>query len=435
MADVRPFQGFRYHLGATGDLAAVLTPPYDVISPAEQARFYARDPHNIIRLEWGRDEPGDDALANRYSRAAADFAQWRLDGTLQLDPVPALYIYQQQFTALGQAHTRTSVVARVGLEPWAAGVILPHEHTLAKPKSDRLRLLRACGANLSPIMSLYDDPQKTVSKLLAKTTKGAPLTECTDDQGERHALWAITDPATVAKLTAFFAPAKLFIADGHHRYETALAYREELREVQRGLVADNPANFVLMALVATNDPGLVVLPTHRLVRGIDAARLRALPDALAAFWAVTTLEGRPTAALVSTLAEAGQADSVAAIVVTKEQQWLLRRNADGAEKLAATGESAAWQHLDVAAVHELIVDAALGIPRAVVATSDQISYTRDAEQALAAVANGEAQVAILLNPTRPEQVRDVASAGGRMPQKSTFFYPKLITGLVINPVW
>jgi uncharacterized protein (DUF1015 family) len=435
MADVRPFRGFRYHLPAGEDLAAILTPPYDVITPEAQTAYYERHPLNIIRLELGRDEAGDDALGNRYSRAAALFAQWRLTGDLQLDPAPAVYVYQQEFTAQGVAFTRTSVVARVRLEPWEAGVILPHERTLAKPKSDRLRLLHACAANLSPIMALYDDPKKAVSKLLAKTTKSAPLAQCTDDQGETHALWAITDPATVAKLTAFFAPGQLFIADGHHRYETALTYRDEVAEVVRGLTPDDPANFVLMALVATNDPGLVVLPTHRLVRGLDAARLQALPASFAPYWAVEPLATHSADEVVAALTGAGKDGTVAAVVMTAQGQWLLRLAPASQERLQATGEVEAWQKLDVAAVHELIVDAALGIPREAVATSDQISYTRDAAQALAAVAAGAAQVAILLNPTRPEQVRDVAAAGGRMPQKSTYFYPKLITGMVINPVW
>jgi uncharacterized protein (DUF1015 family) len=432
MAEIRPLRGFRYHLT---DLAAVITPPYDVITPEMQARFYARHPLNSIRLELGRDEPGDDALANRYTRAAADFARWRLTGDLREDDAPTLYVYQQQFSINGQAYTRTSLLARVRLVPWEAGVILPHEHTLAKPKSDRLRLLRACAANLSPIMAMFDDPKKTVGKLLAKGTKGAPLADCTDDAGERHLLWAVTDPAAIERLAAALAPGKLYIADGHHRYETALAYRDEVAEVHRGLTPDDAANFVLMALVATNDPGLVVLPTHRLVRGLSAMRLAALPQVLADNWTVEDLARATAQDLVAHLAAAGADGTIAAVVAIADRRWLLRLSPAGAERLRATGESAAWQKLDVAAVHELIVDAALGIPRDAVETSEGITYTRDPAEALAAVAAGTAQVAILLNPTRPDQVRDVAATGGRMPQKSTYFYPKLITGLVINPLW
>jgi uncharacterized protein (DUF1015 family) len=280
---------------------------------------------------------------------------------------------------------------------------------------------------------MYDDPKKTISKLLAKATKGTPLAALTDDAGEGHALWAMTDPATVTKVMAALAPGKLYIADGHHRYETALAYRDEVAELHRGLVADDAANFVLMALVAMNDPGLVVLPTHRLLKNLPNAALTDLPHALGRFWVPETIGGTADE-MVARLAAAGT-DGSAAVVATRDHTWLLRIAPAGQERLRASGESPAWQSLDVAAVHELIVDAALGIPRDAVATSDAISFTRDAVQALATVQAGSAQVAILLNPTRPEQVRDVAETGGRMPQKSTFFYPKLITGLVINPVW
>ncbi len=431
MADLRPFRGFRY---ADDDLAAVVTPPYDVISPQQQAQYYERSEHNIIRLELGRDEPGDDTLDNRYTRAAATFARWRLEGVLQQDAAPALYLYQQQFAANGQQFTRTSIVGRVRLEPWEAGVILPHERTMPKPKDDRLRLLRACTANLSPIMALYDDPKKAVNKLLAKTLKTAPLARCTDDAGEQHALWAITNPATIDKIAAFFAPEKLYIADGHHRYETALAFRDYVAELHRGLAPDDAANFVMMALVATNDPGLVVLPTHRLLRGIADATLAALPEKLAQYWTVEDLAESDPAQIVARLGEAGAAER-AAVVATRDRRWLLRLAQGGVERLRESGESEAWQRLDVAAAQEAIIDAALGISRDAVSTYEGISYTRDPAQALAAVADGSAQVAILLNPTRPEQVRDVAAAGGRMPQKSTYFYPKLITGMVINPVW
>ena len=434
MADVRPFRGLRYHLNGI-DLAAVLTPPYDVIAPDQQAEYYARDPRNIIRLELGRDEPHDDTLVNRYTRAAATFADWRLGGDLMLDPAPTLYIYQQRFRVEDHDYTRTSLIGQVRLEPWDANIILPHERTLAKPKDDRLKLLRACAANLSPIMALYDDSQRSIGKVLARATKGDPLVACIDDAGEHHLLWAITDPTVTAQLSATFATQQLFIADGHHRYETALAYRDEVRELQRGLLPDEAANFVMMALVATSDPGLVVLPTHRLVNGLSDAQMVQLSTTLGQYWTVEAITEDDAEALTKRLAASGTAETVAAIVVTPDQQWLLRITEAGRQRLATTDEPTAWQRLDVAAAQELILGGALGIDRAAIAAGDQVRYTRDAAQALDAVANGAAQVAILLNPTQPAQVRDVASAGGRMPQKSTYFYPKLITGLVINPVW
>lgn len=433
MADVRPFPGLRFHVPAT-ELAAVVTPPYDVITPTAQANYYARHPHNIIRLELGQDEPDDDALDNRYTRAAATFAEWRLTGDLCQDP-PTLYVYQQQFAVGDATYTRTSLLGRVRLEPWDAGVILPHERTLAKPKDDRLRLLRACTANLSPLMVLYDDPDHAVAALTAAVTTAEPAVDFTDEQQERHVLWLVTDPALQAQITAAFAGRQLFMADGHHRYETALAFRDEVREARRELAPDDAANFALMALIATDDPGLVVLPTHRLVRNLDAPTVANIPERLSRFWEVEPLDPAEGPSLTAQLAELQATGVTAAIVATRKHQWLVRLRPEAQDRLQATGETEAWQKLDIAAVHELIVDEALGIPRDVVATSDQISYTRSAEEALVALTSGAAQVAILLNPTLPTQVRDVAQAGGRMPQKSTYFYPKLITGLVINPVW
>ncbi|HEX5440377.1 MAG TPA: DUF1015 domain-containing protein, partial [Ktedonobacterales bacterium] len=241
MADVRPLQGIRYADEAR--LAALVTPPYDVISPEAQARFYERDPHNIIRLELGRDEPGDDDLNNRYTRAAAAFAEWRRAGVLKQDEPPSFYLYEQRFTSGGQSYARTSLLARVRLEPWDAGVILPHERTMTKPKDDRLKLTRACAATLSPIMSLYDDPAGELASLLGIVRTQAPLATFSDDTGEEHRLWLAQDEALSAQVAAFFADRQLYIADGHHRYETALTYRDEVRALRHDLAEDDAVNF------------------------------------------------------------------------------------------------------------------------------------------------------------------------------------------------
>jgi len=200
MADVRPLRGFRYSADSAADLATVVTPPYDVISPEAQARYYDRHQYNIIRLELGQEQPDDDALNNRYTRAAATFALWRLDGVLQQDPASGMYVYQQQFQTGGKAYTRTSLLAHVRLEPWDAGVVLRHEHTLAKPRNDRLRLLRACAANLSPIMSLYDDPEHVIVDLTQQATQATPLADFTDEAGETHRLWHLANETAVAQL-------------------------------------------------------------------------------------------------------------------------------------------------------------------------------------------------------------------------------------------
>ncbi|MEO7002194.1 MAG: DUF1015 domain-containing protein, partial [Ktedonobacterales bacterium] len=223
MADVRPTPGIRY--APETDLAAVVTPPYDVIAPDAQARYYERSPQNIIRLELGRDEPGDDALNNRYTRAAGAFAEWRRDGVLRQD-APALYLYEQRFappqpSTVGERR-RLSLLARVRVEPWEAGVVLPHERTLSKPKDDRLKLTRACVANLSPIMALYDDPHGELTKLFAAIRRRKPTVAFTDEAGEEHRLWLVRDATLSATIADFFQDRQLYIADGHHRYETAL---------------------------------------------------------------------------------------------------------------------------------------------------------------------------------------------------------------------
>jgi uncharacterized protein (DUF1015 family) len=452
MADVRPVPGIRY--APATDLAAVVTPPYDVISPEAQARYYERAPENIIRLELGRDESDDDELDNRYTRAATTFADWRLRGVLQQD-APALYLYEQRFTtpALdGGARTRLSLLARVRIEPWEAGVVLPHERTLSKPKSDRLKLARATAATLSPIMALYDDPRGELAKALAKLLKRAPAVAITDESGESHRLWVVRDAALIERVASFFRDRQLYIADGHHRYETALAYREELREARRELPLEDAANFTLMALSAIEDAGLVVLPTHRIVRGVAPERLAEFQRDLEGLFEVTPLDAEGEAPDVThALAEASDGGQrVAFALIAPDGVRLLRltdagraamdehaSGAGGSNGFSDAGTSAAWRGLDVAVLHELVLARGLSVSEQAIRAGEHVTYTRDAQAALDVVRNGAdgAQLAFLLNPTPPAAIRDVARAGDRMPQKSTYFYPKLITGLLINPLW
>jgi uncharacterized protein (DUF1015 family) len=431
----------------------LVTPPYDVISPEAQARYYTRHPENIIRLELGRDEPGDDALNNRYTRAAIAFAEWRLRGVLQQD-APTFYLYEQRFTSDAHEHTRTTLLARVRLEPWEAGVVLPHERTLSKPKDDRLQLLRACAANLSPILALYDDPKGELAKRLARVRRAKPAISFTDEAGEEHRLWPTADALLASQVAAFFNGRQLYIADGHHRYETALAYRDEIREQRRELLADDAVNFVLMALTALEDPGLAVLPTHRVVHDVPSERLVDLEAALEPWFQLEPLEeaGGP-AGWMSSLAAAQRKDSATAafVLVRPGRATLLRLRPEGRAAMRTTGvgkrgadepapadggqRSDAWRLLDVAILHELVLERALGIGAAAVQADERVTFTRDAAAAARAVQDERGALALLLNATPPAAVRDVARVGDRMPQKSTYFYPKLITGLVLNPLW
>jgi uncharacterized protein (DUF1015 family) len=446
MADVRPLSGLRY--AATADLAALISPPYDVISPEAQAHYYARHPANVIRLELGLDQPGDSELDNRYTRAAVTFAEWRLRGVLRQD-APALYLYEQRFVSGGTLNRRTSLLARVRLEPWEAGVVLPHERTLSQPKDDRLKLLRACAANLSPLMALYDDPAGELRERLEAAGGGPPDVELTDEGGESHRLWLHEDALLAAHVSGFFNGRTLYVADGHHRYETALAYRDEVAELRRELLADDAVNFVLMALSAVEDPGVVVLPTHRIVRAVQPERLAALDAALDPWFTRESLDvvqggvgsgSDEVDRWLARLAEAGRAERgarTALVLVRPDGATLLRLRPDGRAAMRAAGDkrSGAWRALDVSVLHELVLGRALGIGTAEVQAGEHITYTRDAVEAVAAVRGGGAALAALLNPTPAAAVRDVALAGDRMPQKSTYFYPKLPAGLVINPLW
>jgi uncharacterized protein (DUF1015 family) len=438
MADVRPFPAIRY--ATDEDLAAVVTPPYDVISPTAQARYYERSPHNIIRLELGREESGDDELNNVYTRAAAIFAEWRLHGVLRQD-APALYLYAQRFAIEGREYQRTTLLARVRLEPWEASVILPHERTLSKPKEDRLRLMRATAANLSPLMALYDDPTGALGTLLAPFRTVPPDAAFTDQAGEGHQLWALRDAALMESVAAFFGERQLYIADGHHRYETCLAYRDEQAALRKEpLPADDALNFTLMALSAIEDPGLVVLPTHRVLRDLTAAHLSALEERLPRHFAVRDLGWIAPADALAALATESAAGRTAFVLVQPQHMRLLVLSDAGRAAMADLGgeygaTSAAWRTLDLAALHALVLDSALGITPEMVRAGQYITYTRDATEAVAAVGESRADAALLVAPTPPAAIRDVARAGDRMPQKSTYFYPKLITGLAINPLW
>ncbi len=435
MAEVRPLRGIRYVKEKVGDIAQVVTPPYDVISKEAQAAYYARSPYNVIRLELGQTMEEDSALNTVYTRAAATLAEWRLQQVLREEESPCYYVYQQIFTHDGQQYTRTSLMARVRLESWDAKVVLPHEHTLAKAKDDRLKLLRACAANLSPVMSLYDDPQGRIRRLLATYAEHAEV-QITDEAGEEHRLHPIRDEQQIASIQDFFAQRQLYIADGHHRYETALAYQQEILEQRKELYSEDAANFVLMALIDVDDPGMLVLPTHRMLFSLEQNKLDALTEAQFAHY--FTVQALPAAmsgeGIVQRMTEVGQ-EQPALVFATNKQILLLTLNEQGKQKMQESGHSEAWNSLDVAVAQHLVMEDILGLSAENMTAGTHVRYVRDPQQALHAVESGETQAAVLLNATRVRQIRDVAQADDRMPQKSTYFYPKLITGLVINPLW
>lgn len=434
MADVQPLYGLRYAQEIAGEPAQTITPPFDVISPEAQDRYYARNPYNIIRLELGKAYATDDRLNNVYTRAATTFAEWRLQGVLRQEPVPCYYLYQQRFSIADQTYTRTSLLARVRLEPWSARVILPHEETRTKDKEDRLQLLRSSAANFSPILCVYDDPQARMRRLLSSYAT-QPEVSITDEDGEGHLLQPITDATHVALIQDFFAQRQLYIADGHHRYTTALNYRDELQAQRGNLHAEDGANFMFMALTDVDDPGMLVLPTHRILFDLTAEQLQKLtPQHLSTYFSVTTLETATDAALLEQLAKTGTQQPALAIK-TATQTLLLTLNQEGQQLMQKSEHSEAWNRLDVAIVQKILLESLLQITAEDVTAGKHIRYMHDTQQALQTLQLKEAQAIILLNGIPFRQVRDVALADDRMPQKSTYLYPKLITGLVINPLW
>lgn len=443
MAVIIPFRGIRYNPEKVENLADVVTPPYDVIDPAAQDRYYRRHPFNIIRLEYGKILEGDGPDNNRYTRAAAHFSSWLKEEVLAPEKGPALYLYEQEFDAGGRKRVRTGFICAVKLEPYEKGVVLPHEETLPKHKADRLDLMRACRANFSPIFSLYADPEMSVSGAL-RGAAGAlpPDAALSDEKGEIHRLWVIRDSETINTVQRLMADKRIFIADGHHRYETALNYRAGRRT---GSGTDEAAyDYVMMTLVNLHDPGLVVLPTHRLVRNVNERYITGLTRQISRDFDLEEFPLTPQRDnfknFLDRLAEKGSTSAgpyphrhVFGIYPGGGKIYLASlKNENDLVKLMPQDKSQAWQGLDVSVLHCLIIEKHLGIGGKLLARGEHITYTREEEGALGAVDSGDYQLALFMNPTLVEEVTEVAAGGEKMPQKSTYFYPKLITGLVIN---
>jgi len=437
LTEIRPFRGLRYQAGQVDDLARVIAPPYDVISPAEQRALYARSPHNIVRLEYGEAHADDGEQNNRYTRAAATLAQWLASGVLVQDDRPAFYIYDQEFEHAGVRYRRRALLTRVGLEEWAKGIVRPHERTMDRPKEDRLRLLRACRANTSPIFALYRDPHGAVSSALQDATSGRSPAAVAEAAEERHSLWPLSEEKVQRWLQQQLAPATLYIADGHHRYETALAYRDERRAAAASWTGHEPENFVFAGLTAADDPGLLILPLHRLVQlpQADDSVLEHLRQHLTVE-EVTPAQGHGEAAtqrLLELVAERGRSASAFGLCWPGERLFLLTtEDPDGLVARFCPECPTQWRTLDVAVIEFALLKTILGVDTKRIEEGGAVAITPDAHKACQEVQAGRYSAAFLLNPVPVEKVLAIADGGQRMPPKTTFFHPKLATGLVIN---
>ncbi len=432
--DIRPFRALRYDPETVGDAGQVVAPPYDVIGVNLHRALLARHPRNAVRLDLPEGEPGEDP-DERYRRAARTLTAWRSDGTLRKDPRPSVYVYQQTYRVPGTDVERTQrgFFARLRIEPFGPGSsVLPHERTLSGPKEDRYRLLRATGMNTSPVVGLFEDTAGTAAAALVAITADGPATDITDDDGVRHRLWVVADegegsPARV--LVAAAAAGPVYIADGHHRYETAVRYRDERRTAS---AEQDPAfDFLLMLFLDAADQ-LTVLPTHRVVRGLGDEGTAALVGRLPELFVMTPLA---TETLVGRFEAAGELAGGAGRfgLVTRAGTWQLEARRAAFSALPGSGE-AAVQALDVSLLGAAL-DALAGIDAAAIASGERIIYVKSAIDAAALVAERSdgADAAFLLEPTPVASILAVARASDVMPQKSTYFYPKALTGLVLNP--
>jgi uncharacterized protein (DUF1015 family) len=425
VAEVRPFRALRYAPGL--DLPNLICPPFDTISPQQQRLLHGRSDYNAVRIELAED--GEE----RYRAAARTLAEWLSSGVLRRDERAAFYLYRQTFSRGGTPRTRTILFARLRLTPWDKGEVLPHEQTFGGPKEDRLKLLRATRLNTSPVYLLYRDPGRLAAPLLDQTAAAAPpQAEFSSGDGQEHALWVLDEPLLAERIQRALSPQTLYVADGHHRYETALAYRDEVRDGAEDWTGDEPENFVLAALTAADDPGLLVLPIHRVTRApapLENA-LRRLEE---------VFHVRPVRSLeeaCSALGEAGGSLSVFALAAAERPELLVLtpRSVHAGDRFMPEGRSQAWRSLDYAIANHVILQYGLALEEEQMQDYSSVWFTEDAAEAVEQVRSGRARYAILMNPVPVGRVLAIADSGERMPQKSTFFYPKVPAGLVFSPL-
>jgi uncharacterized protein (DUF1015 family) len=418
MADVQPLRALHYNPAVAGALQDVVAPPYDVIDASQRADLVARSPYNVVGVDLPQGEP------DPYAAARELFESWQLQGALVRDSEPALWAHTQDYSGPdGQRRTRRGFFCRVRIEGYGPGRVRPHERTHPGPKEDRLRLTRATRANISPIFSLFSDPANAAWQALEPFTAQAPWGEVSDADETVHRLWRVGDEEAIAAVQAATDDAELLIADGHHRYETMQAYAEEVG-------GDGEHRYILMCLVALQDPGLTVFPTHRLVNRLDDERRAALQQALQRDFEIAEVP-------IDELAPApgGGPLQLGYITSQDERAYRLTLKDQAIADQALSGHSEAYRHLDTGVLETLLLKGALGLSDDDISHFNGLFYARDTAEAIAKVRSGEYDAAFLMRPTPVSQVRDVAAEGENMPPKSTYFFPKLLTGLLFNPLF
>ena len=433
MAEVQPFRGWRYDMSQVGSLTDVVAPPYDVINAEQQKAFYEAHPCNVIRLELNREEPGDDSPEAKYKRAAGFLRQWQQDGILAQDREPSIYVYHQEFDWEGKKFVRKGFLGRIRLEEFGKGKVFPHEHTLSGPKMDRLLLLRATKTNLSPIFGLFPDPDGAVQAPLEGAISGAPPLMATDHLGVVHKFWPVHQQAAVSAMQRAMIDLPIFIADGHHRYETAINYRNELKAAGKLGGENAAANFVMMMFIGMSDPGLVIMPTHRLVSGLPELTAADVRAALGEQFEVeSTGRGAAAAKQAWELVEADGGQNVFGFGTPADGEWLFARCVDDSlmETLAAD-QTPAWRELGVSLLHKLVLEHLIQKRHP---GEQKFQYVHLLDEVTAAVDQKACRLACLVPPAQISHVQEIASTLEKMPPKSTYFYPKLLSGLVFHGV-
>jgi uncharacterized protein (DUF1015 family) len=432
LADIRPFQGVHYNPSLIKDMSKVICPPYDIIPPQLQQELHQRSEYNFIRIEYGLESPHDNDTDNKYTRAAAAMADWLDKKVLTADDKPCIYLDEHTFLHLGKTWKRRSINALVKLENWDKKIIRPHEGTLAKAKSDRLNMLWALHANTSPIMVLYEDARGEIAAALGKQTKKKPLYTVDKIDGESHKFWAISDEDMIFKIHGFLADKPLYIADGHHRYESALNYQRERRTTTTQGNREEPYDFVMMTLIDMADPGLVILPAHRMVNGLPASSLDALASRLETFFIVeeTAINEKDKRTQINKLLADTKNGSPLVLCGLKKDRLmsLTLREPESVKSMFPAFHSDLYQTLDVSIVDHVILEELLGISQDKMGS--YLNWVHDPVMALEKVQAGEYQLGIIVNPVKPEAIKAIADKSDRMPKKSTYFYPKVPAGLV-----
>jgi len=446
MAKIFPFNGIYYDKKRVGNLSKVMVPPYDIISKEEQENFYNAHPYNCIRLTLGKEFPGDNDTNNKYARSNAFFNAWVKNGLLSQDEDASMYAYEQRFRYKGKKITRFGFIALFKLEELEAGRIYPHENTLLKPKQDRLDLLKASAANYESIFSLYVDEEERISRLIKKNIKRKPLVEVRDVLGIHNRLWKVPSKTVINKLMKEMANKQVYIADGHHRYEASLRYRNEMRSHSQKSTGDEPYNYVMMYFASIHDKGLAILPIHRLVHNLNLKEKINLENRIVDYFDIEEVrfskrtEGPARKKLLKLMSKAKdlpagrqEGEHYFGMYIHGENKYcfLKLKNEKLIEKYISIDKPKEWKKLDVTILHSIVIKEILGVSDRDIELENAVKYVHNDEEAFDTVKEGKYQLAFFLNPTKIEQVVAVADKYEKMPQKSTFFYPKLLSGLVM----